>query len=152
MRILTRFLFALLLLFAAAPSVAGGSLSFQEVERILEADPVGQWLLANLEFVRTAAGVRLGNHWEHLSGARQGPYTVDAITRDGSKPVFVTIETNITYYAGEKELWSGEATHGSIPNEKFTEIVKKADSKTETFRGVHIKARKDGRPLTPADL
>ena len=147
MRTLSRFFLTLLIVANGALVSAGGSLGFEEIQPILERDPaLGKWLLENLEFKPSASGTRLGRHWTELGGARQGPYFVDATTKDTSTPLFVTIETNITYFAGKKKLWSGEATHGEIPDELFDKIIKNADSFTETLRAVRMEnVKKPGK-------
>ena len=130
---------------ASTAAFAGGSLFFREVRPILENDPLGRWLLSEFEFADSASGTRLGSHFAHLGGARIGPYYVSATAKDTSLTLLLQIETDITYFAGKENLWSGQATFGDIPDQLFTRITKEADRYSESFRGVHLEVEKKVR-------
>lgn len=137
-----RFIIAVLLANASflltAPLYAGGSLGFDEIRPMLERNKLGQWLLNNLDFEDGAGGTRLGHHWKHLGGARQGPYNVTATLKGSGTTVTVQIATDITYYAGKEKLWSGASTYGRIPDQLEGRIIDEADRFTETLRCVQI--------------
>jgi hypothetical protein len=75
---------------------AGGTVDFAHVDRLLQQRPeIRSILLRTLKMPSGAyAQVRLGSHFEHLGGARLGPYTFDASPKDGKGPsVQVTLCT-----------------------------------------------------------
>ncbi len=81
---------------------AGGSVDFDVVDRLLRSQTVThQWFSSTLEFPETAdAGIRFGNHFTHLGGARMGPYTFRAKTKAPTKPgeIDVLVCTNAEFH------------------------------------------------------
>lgn len=140
--------FAVLFAVLTAQSWAGGSLSFAEIRPLIEkSGSFGQWLLERFEFSDNATGVRLGNHWPHLGGARQGPYTVKGKFRGdpGRMDLLFTIGTRVAYYDGTSEIWSGRALAESLPNSVF-----EATDFSETLKSVEIRIRPKAAPAVEA--
>lgn len=70
----------------ASPAFAGGSVDFENVDRLLRQHPaVYQWLASSLVFPDTVyAEVRFGSHFDHLGGGRMGPYSFLARPKSGT--------------------------------------------------------------------
>ncbi len=70
----------------ASPAFAGGSVDFDNVDRLLRQQPaVYQWLASSLVFPGTAyAEVRFGSHFDHLAGGRMGPYSFLSRPKSGT--------------------------------------------------------------------
>jgi hypothetical protein len=90
------FLFA----FAAA-TLAGGSFNLSDIQEVLQQQPK-RWAdiqrAYDVEDVGTAT--RFGRQWEHLSGARCGPYELQARKKgsSGSPTYTITICTKISFF------------------------------------------------------
>jgi hypothetical protein len=93
------FLFA----FAAA-TLAGGSLNLSDIQELLEQQPT-RWAEVqrayDIEDIGTAT--RFGRQWEHLGGARCGPYELQGRKKgsSGSPTYKITIYTNISFFDGK---------------------------------------------------
>ena len=93
-----RILLALAIALLPMTCLAGGSVEFGQVARLLRQSPqVRVALLKSLELPDTAyADIRLGPHFKHLSAYRLGPYSFEARVKGsaaGSGTVTVTLCT-----------------------------------------------------------
>ena len=82
--------------------MAGGTLDFEQVDRLLEQTPqIRLALLRSFELPNSAfAEVRLGPNFKHLSAYRLGPYTFQVHAKGsngGSAAVFVTLCTTFQF-------------------------------------------------------
>jgi len=76
---------------------AGGSVEFDQIDRLLQQKPeIREVLLRSLVMPSSAfAQVRLGPHFKHLGGHRLGPYTFQASPKGKTgAPVLVTLCTS----------------------------------------------------------
>jgi ferredoxin-NADP reductase len=101
------------------PAQAGGTVAFAELEALLRQKPqVMTQLKAEYSLPNSAyAEIRLGHHFEHLSGARTGPYTFQALKRgqgaDTMTKVLVCTDVQFMSSAGkplDEPNWE-KATH-----------------------------------------
>ncbi len=92
---------ALFLAWPGSAAWAGGSFAFEDLQPILNQQPVlSQWLTASLDFDQTGLAVRLGqNVYPHLGGARVGPYAILAKPKGKAGPftLQVTVNTKIIF-------------------------------------------------------
>ncbi|MEA5098161.1 MAG: hypothetical protein VB032_06475 [Burkholderiaceae bacterium] len=123
-----RWLLAAVALAAASLCHAGGSVAFEDVERLMRAQPAThQWLVSTLELPETAdAAIRFGHHFRHLGGARIGPYTFRAKVKGTIPPVEleVTVCTGADFYdqAGQRVSTALEKTAVRV-QEKLTAVL-----------------------------
>lgn len=129
-------LFAILLFVTVGLCQAGGSVSFEDVERLLRSQPATyKWLSSTLELPDTAdAEIRFGNHFKHLGGARMGPYTF----RAKQKGVTSAVEIDVTVCA--------EAEFYDQSGKKITKAIEqKAVRVEEKLTAILVRdARDDG--------
>jgi len=80
---------------------AGGSVDFEDVDRLIRAQPATyQWMSSTLQFPDAAdAEIRFGKHFTHLGGARMGPYMFRAKVKGvaASAEVDVTVCTSAEF-------------------------------------------------------
>ena len=118
------FVFALVLLVAGRLR-AGGSVDFADVRKILHQKPAIESLLLDDLIVDPAGwGVRLGNHFKHLGGARIGPYVFSAKSRavkSGGK-LEVTICTQVTFLDARGNP-AKDLLEASAFREKLSQVV-----------------------------
>jgi hypothetical protein len=78
--------------------LAGGSVAFGDIERLLDRTPQLKRVLQSFEPVSSAyAEVRLGPQFKHLGGKRLGPYTFEAHPKIDSDPVSRSAGAGIVY-------------------------------------------------------
>jgi len=93
----------LALAFALIPltCIAGGSVEFEQIDRLLQQTPqIRLTLRQSLDLPSSAyAEIRLGPHFKHLSAYRLGPYTFQAHAKGSasSNAIFVTLCTTYQF-------------------------------------------------------
>lgn len=98
-----RFLIPLAVLILPGLANAGGSASWQDAEEILSQAPqIRDHLLRSLDISEVGGATRFGRHFEHLGGARIGPYQFEAKPRgaSGDFQFLLVIETAATFLDG----------------------------------------------------
>jgi hypothetical protein len=100
-----RILFALVIALVPLTCAAGGSVEFDQIDRLLRQSPqVRVALLRSLSFPDSAyAEIRLGSHFRHLSAYRLGPYTFEAHVKGSATDrgaVMVTLCTTHEFLDG----------------------------------------------------
>ena len=90
---------AVLLSWPGALAWAGGSFGFEDIQPILQQQPVlAQWLTGGLDFDETGDAVRIGQNVNpRFGGRRVGPYVILAKPKGASGPftLEVTVETDL---------------------------------------------------------
>jgi hypothetical protein len=90
------FLFA----FAAA-TLAGGSFNLSDIQELLQQQPK-RWaeIRRDYDVEDVGTATRFGRQWEHLGGARCGPYELQARKKgsSGSPTHTITIYTKISFF------------------------------------------------------
>lgn len=117
---------------------AGGTLGTDELDLLIGQMPVVRDLLSSsLRLSDSAfAEVRLGPDFKHLSGARIGPYTIQARSRKDGRVLLVVLCTKTRFLS---------ATGQELPEARIEE----AASIDETLTGVMLRqegSAADGRP------
>lgn len=89
----------LVALFVPTLSIAGGTLGTDELRLLMGQMPeVRDFLRSSLRLSDSAfAEVRLGPDFINLSGARMGPYTIDAKSEKDGKPIVVVLCTRVRF-------------------------------------------------------
>lgn len=81
--------------------IAGGTIEFKQINRLLQQKPqLSSILLQSIDLPSSAyAEVRLGSHFKHLSAFRLGPYTFQARPKGskGSGTITVTLCTQYQF-------------------------------------------------------
>ncbi len=128
---------SVLLAMLAAGARAGGSLESEKVIALLKQNRALWACLGDtMEFAPVAAGVRCGNHWPYLGGARMAPYTLQARPK-GEKEysILVTVECEQRFFdetGYELPMKDGEITD---------EIIRKAARVGETAVSITLSTR-----------
>ena len=126
---------ALLVFAATGLCHAGGSVAFEDVERLISSQPAThKWLSSTLVLPETAdAEIRFGNHFTHLGGARMGPYTFRAKIKGAVAPaeVDVTVCTTAEFYdqSGNKVSKSIEKKATRVEEKLAAILVRDAQDK-----------------------
>ena len=95
------------LLLGLAPSlaIAGGTLDLGDIDPLLRQKPaLREFLVSSLDLDATVmAAVRFGPEFEHLSGARMGPYVIEARPKGskGGTPLEVILCTDARFLDDE---------------------------------------------------
>jgi hypothetical protein len=122
-----RLLVALLfIVFSGGKAFAGGSVMFQDIDKILrQKAPLAEYLHSSLEFEGAPlAEVRFGPQFTHLSAGRMGPYTLYAKLKgkSGKATLEVTICTTPTFLDTKGNKAADMFTAASV-TEQFTGII-----------------------------
>jgi hypothetical protein len=123
MRLKTIFLVAFIV---PGLSVAGGTLSTNELDPLMGQMPaVRDFLRSNLRLSESAyAEVRLRPDFINLSGARMGPYTIDAKSTKDDKPLVVVLCTNARFLDSKgRKLPEARITQATSIEEKLTGVM-----------------------------
>ena len=123
-------LLSLLILFSMILStgnaLAGGTVEFEEVEKILKQKPdIARFITSSLEFEGAPlAEVKFGSHFTHLSGGRMGPYSLWAKPKGkpGKSTLEVTICTAPTFLDKKGKKATDEFEAVSV-SERLTGII-----------------------------
>ena len=107
-------------------SRAGGTVGLDEVDRLLRQRPnLRSFLMSSLQLENTVmAAVRLGPHFEHLGGARVGPYLVEGRAK-GSKdgePLEIVLCTHVQFLDAEGKV-AAEETEATHVEEQLTVVM-----------------------------
>ncbi|MEM7012385.1 MAG: hypothetical protein AAF585_12980 [Verrucomicrobiota bacterium] len=90
----------LLILTLPARMIAGGSVTWDDANRILgQNSQLQKFVNSTLDIPEQGSATRLGKHFENLGGARVGPYVFDVKPKgaDGGAQLQLTIETEMTF-------------------------------------------------------
>jgi hypothetical protein len=106
--------------------IAGGTVGLGEIEPLLRQKPaIRNFLTSSLDLNDTVwAAVRFGPQFEHLSGARMGPYMIEARPKglkDGA-PLEVVLCTDARFVNESGRVVESEETAVRI-EEKLTAVV-----------------------------
>ena len=118
------FIFVALMLPALAR--AGGTLSTNELEVLMKQMPgVRDFLRSSLRFSESAyAEVRLGPDFINLSGARTGPYTIDARSVKDDAPIVIVLCTSTKFLDSKgRQLPQTRITQAVSVEEKLTGVM-----------------------------
>jgi hypothetical protein len=107
-------------------SRAGGTVGLDEVDRLLRQRPsLRSFLMSSLQLESTVmAALRLGPHFEHLGGARVGPYLLEGRPK-GSKdgePLEVVLYTQVQFLDAEGKV-AAEETEATRVEERLTVVM-----------------------------
>jgi Ran GTPase-activating protein (RanGAP) involved in mRNA processing and transport len=114
-------------------SMAGGTVGFGDIDPLLRRRPaLRDFLLSSLELQSTVmAAVRLGPHFEHLSGARVGPYLLQGKPK-GSKdaePLEVVLCTHFRFLDADGKVAADETKATRIDEQLTVVMIREAHSK-----------------------
>lgn len=125
---------AVLVSLPGASAWAGGSFAFEDLQPILQQEPVlAKWLTGGLEFAETGDAVRIGQNVNpRFGGRRIGPYVILAKPKGASGPF--TLEVTV-----ETELICRNAAGKDVD-------VSKAHTIQEKFSSVTVRPYKETRP------
>lgn len=119
-------LILLSMILSTGNALAGGTVEFEEVEKILQQKPdIAKFITSSLEFEGAPlAEVRFGSHYTHLSGGRMGPYMLWA--KPKGKPGNSTLEITICIaptFLDKKGKKSADEFEAVSVSEQFTGII-----------------------------
>jgi hypothetical protein len=123
MRLKTIFLLAFIV---PKLSLAGGTLGTDELGPLLAQMPVvREFLRSSLRLSESAySPIRLGPDFVHLSGARTGPYEIDATAINDGKPLVVVLCTSIRYLDSKGHELPGARINQAVSiEEKLTGVM-----------------------------
>lgn len=112
-------------------SFAGGTLSTNELDSLMGQMPAVRDLLrSNLRLSESAyAAVRFGPDFINLSGARMGPYTIDARSTKDGKPLVVVLCTSARFLDERgRKLPDVRITQAASIEEKLTGVILRQES------------------------
>jgi hypothetical protein len=114
-------------------SSAGGTVGLDEVDRLLRQRPsLRSFLTSSLELESTVmAAVRLGPTFEHLGGARLGPYLLEGRPK-GSKdtePLEVVLCTLVRFVDAEGKVAAEETAATRVEEQLTVVMLREAHSK-----------------------
>jgi hypothetical protein len=113
-------------------SRAGGTVGLDEADRLLRQRPsLRRFLMSSLELENTVmAAVRLGPHFEHLGGARVGPYLLEGRPK-GSKdgePLEVVLCTHVRFLDAEGKVPAEESEATRVEERLTVVMIREAHS------------------------
>ena len=115
---------AVLLSFPGSAAWAGGSFAYEDLQPILNQQPVlAQWLTGGLDFDQTGDAVRIGQNVNpRFGGLRVGPYVILARPKGASGPftLEVTVETELI--CRNKAGKDVEVSEAQTIQEKFSSV------------------------------
>jgi Ran GTPase-activating protein (RanGAP) involved in mRNA processing and transport len=114
-------------------STAGGTVGLADVEALLRQRPaLRHFLMSSLELENTVmAAVRLGPHFEHLGGARIGPYLLQGKPK-GSKngePLEVVLCTQSRFLDGAGKPAADETKAAGVEEQLTVVMLREAHSR-----------------------
>jgi hypothetical protein len=118
--------FILVALMLPGLSRAGGALSTNELEVLMKQMPgVRDFLRSSLRFSDSAyAEVRLGPDFINLSGARVGPYMIDAKSVKDGAPIVIVLCTSTKFLDSKgRQLPQARITQAVSVEEKLTGVM-----------------------------
>jgi len=115
------------------PTSAGGTVGLDEVDRLLRQQPsLRSFLMSSLELESTVmAAVRLGPQFQHLGGARAGPYLIQGRPK-GSKdgePLEVVLCTHVRFLDAEGKVPADETEATRVEERLTVVMLREAHSK-----------------------
>lgn len=119
-------------------SVAGGTLGTRELDPLMAQMPaVRDFLRSNLRLSESSyAEIRLGADFINLSGARIGPYTIDAKSTKDDKPLVVVLCTSARFFDSKGQ---------ELPETRIVQAV----SIKEKLAGVLLREKTDDTARPP---
>jgi hypothetical protein len=118
--------FILVALMLPGLSRAGGTLGTNELEVLMKQMPgVRDFLRSSLRFSDSAyAEGRLGPHFINLSGARTGPYTINATSVKDGAPIVIVLCTSTKFLDSKgRQLPETRITQAISIEEKLTGVM-----------------------------
>jgi hypothetical protein len=106
--------------------IAGGTLSTSELHPLMEQMPaVRDFLRSSLHLSESAyAEVRLGPEFRNLTGARMGPYMIDAKTTKDGTPLVVVLCTSVQFLDSKgRKLPDARIIQATSIEEKLTGVM-----------------------------
>lgn len=118
---------ALLLSWTSSAAWAGGSFAFEDLQPILNQQPVlAKWLTGGLDFDQTGDAVRLGQNVNpRFGGRRIGPYVILAKPKGASGPFSLEVTVETEYICRDKAGKPVEVFEASTIQEKFASVTVK---------------------------
>lgn len=116
-------------------AIAGGTLSTSELDVLIKQMPVVRdFLRSSLRFSDSAyAEVRLGPDFVNLSGARTGPYTIDARSAKDGVPLVVVLCTSTRFLDKKgRQLPDAQITQAVSIEEKLTGVMLRQEGNDAT--------------------
>ncbi len=114
-------------------SPAGGTVGLDDVDPLLRRRPtLRSFLISSLDLENTVmAAVRLGPHFEHLGGARVGPYLLEGKPK-GSKdadPLEVVLCTHVRFLDADGKVPVDETKATRIDEQLSVVMIRESHSK-----------------------
>ncbi|MGZ5199168.1 MAG: hypothetical protein ACXWC4_05295 [Telluria sp.] len=116
--------------------IAGGTLGTNELSSLMAQMPeVRDFLRSSLRLSDSAyAEIRLGSDFIHLSGARMGPYSIDAKSQKSGKSLVVVLCTKARFLdSNGRELPETRMNQAVSIDEKLTGVMLRQEGDTEVW-------------------